>query len=82
MKRKSLLPLPDCEFLPVIFYSFCERKASGERWEKNSRIEKQTQYYVCFSVFELYTESCVRGIIIMKEPIYTGEKTDYTFHNG
>lgn len=29
VKRKSLLPLPDCEFLPVIFYSFCERKASG-----------------------------------------------------
>lgn len=29
VKRKSLLPLPDCEFLPAIFYSFCERKASG-----------------------------------------------------
>lgn len=31
VKRKSLLPLPDCEFLSVIFYSFCERKASGGR---------------------------------------------------
>lgn len=82
MKRKSLLPLPDCEFLPVIFYSFCERKASGEWREENSQAEKQTQYCVYFSVCELYTESCVRGIIIMKEPIYTGEKLDYTFHNG
>ena len=82
MKRKSLLPLPDCEFLPVIFYSFCERKASGKRREGNLQTEKQTQYYVYFSVCDLYTESCVRGIIIMKEPIYTGEKPDYTFYNG
>lgn len=82
MKRKSLLPLPDCEFLPVIFYSFCERKASGERREGKSQTEKQTQYCTCFSVCDLYTESCVRDIIIMKEQIYTGEKPDYTFHNG
>lgn len=39
-KRKSLLPLPDCEFLPVIFYSFCERKASGT-WRNDRDITAQ-----------------------------------------
>lgn len=40
VKRKSLLPLPDCEFLPVIFYSFCERKASGA-WRNDRDVTAQ-----------------------------------------
>ncbi|MBD9030706.1 MAG: hypothetical protein EGR19_00640 [Dialister sp.] len=40
MKRKSLLPLTDCEFLPVIFYSFCERKASGA-WRNDRDVTAQ-----------------------------------------
>lgn len=40
VKRKSLLPLPDCEFLPVIFYSFCERKASGA-WRSDRGVTAQ-----------------------------------------
>lgn len=44
VKRKSLLPLPDCEFLPVIFYSFCERKASGawrNDWDVTAQKKKR-----------------------------------------
>lgn len=40
VKRKSLLSLPDCEFLPVIFYSFCERKASGA-WRNDRDVTAQ-----------------------------------------
>lgn len=40
VKRKSPLPLTDCEFLPVIFYSFCERKASGA-WRNDRDVTAQ-----------------------------------------